>query len=99
MASRKDKQINHQIEEAFYLKAVGGLQQREEKTITEDDGKGLSKEKREVTVKQLPPDLDAIKAWLRERSPERWHTESDKGQSGVIRVITSVPRPEEQEGG
>ena len=40
MAKRADKQLNGEIERAFFQKAVGGWIQREEKTITEDDGKG-----------------------------------------------------------
>ncbi|MEG0934012.1 MAG: hypothetical protein RSJ41_00300 [Clostridia bacterium] len=99
MAARQDKRLNAAIEEAFYQKAVGGLVQREEKTVTEDDGKGCVKEKREVIVRQPPPDLDAIKAWLKERAPERWRGDGDKGAAAgnVIRVVTCAPRPEDEE--
>ena len=97
MARRADKQLNGEIERAFYQKAVGGWLQREEKTITEDDGKGAAKEKHEVILKQMPPDLDAIRAWLRERAPERWRGEPEKQQGGgIIRVVSAVPRPDEE---
>lgn len=90
-----DKALNTKIEQAFFQKAVGGWEQREEKTVTEDDGKGGQKEKREVLIKRAAPDLDAIRAWLRERAPERWAGEGDKAQGGMIRVVSQVPRPEE----
>ncbi len=98
MSIQKDKRLTAEVEDAFYLKAVGGITQREEKCVTEDDGKGGVKEKKEVIVKQLPPDLDAIKAWLRERAPGRWRGEAEKGTGGVIRVVSQVPRPDETEG-
>lgn len=99
MGKASDRRLTGQVEEAFYQKAVGGITQREEKSTTEDDGKGGMKEKREIVIKQLPPDLDAIKAWLRERAPERWRGEGEKnsaGAGGVIRVISRVPRPGEE---
>lgn len=94
MSKTTDKRLNAQIEEAFYQKAIGGITQREEKCVSEDDGKGNVKEKKEVVVKQLPPDLDAIRAWLRERAPERWNGGDKGGASNMVRVITRVPRPE-----
>lgn len=97
MAKRTDKEINGEIERAFYQKAVGGWLQREEKTVTEEDGKGTAKEKKEVVLKQMPPDLDAIKAWLKERDPKRWRGEAEKPGGNVIRVVSSVPRPDAED--
>lgn len=97
MSAKEDKQLNSQIEHAFFLKAVGGWEMREEKTITEDDGKGGQREKHEVNVRQAPPDLEAIRCWLSERAPKRWRGENGARAIGAraIRVLTRVPRPGE----
>ena len=81
------------VEHALYMKAVGFVQ-REEKTVTEDDGKGGRREKREVSMKQVPPDGNCIMTWLKDRQPDRWREAQDGG--GRICVVSDVPRPEEE---
>lgn len=84
---------SREVEQALYRRAVG-FQQREEKTAFEEDGKGGVKEKKEVTIKDVPPDLPAIQAWLKARAPDRWGG-GDADKSGpTIRVVSDVPRPE-----
>ncbi|NLG25165.1 MAG: hypothetical protein GX558_07390 [Clostridiales bacterium] len=82
---------SREVERALYRRAVG-FQQREEKTAFEEDGKGGVKEKKEVTVKEVPPDLPSIQAWLKARAPDRWG--GDGGDKDpTIRVVSGVPRP------
>ena len=79
-----------EVEQALYMCAVGFVQ-KEEKEITEEDGKGVLRRKREVSIKQVPPDAKCILSWLKERQPDRWGDEEEKTAS--IRVISEVPRP------
>jgi hypothetical protein len=93
--TKKDEDVESlSVEQALYRKAVG-FQQREEKTAFEEDGKGGVKEKKEVTIKDVPPDLPAIQAWLKARAPDRWG--GDGGADPVIRVVSEVPRPPERD--
>lgn len=81
------------VEQALYLRAVGFVQ-KEEKTVTEDDGKGGYREKREVVMKQVLPDSGCIMTWLKDRQRDRW--EAAQGDCVTqIQVISEAPRPEE----
>ena len=80
-----------EVERALYLCAVGYVQ-KEEKNIIEEDEKGVRRKKREVTVRQVPPDAKCIMSWLKGRQPERWQ-EEEEGRAACIQVISEAPRP------
>lgn len=80
------------VEQALYLRAVGFVQ-KEEKTVIEDDGKGGVREKREVILKQVPPDSGCIMTWLRDRQRDRWDAAQEQNVA-CIQVVTEAPRPD-----
>lgn len=81
------------VEQALFMRAVGFVQ-KEEKTVTEDDGKGGYREKREVVMKQVPPDSGCSMTWLKDKQRDRW--EAAQGECATqIQVVSEAPRPEE----
>ena len=80
------------VEQALYMRAVGFVQ-KEEKTVTEDDGKGGYREKREVVMKQVPPDSGCIMTWLKDKQRERWGAAQGEART-QIQVISEAMRPD-----
>ena len=76
------EQTDAMVEEALLKKALG-FSTSEEKRVVKTNGQ------EEVTTvsKEVPPDVSAASAWLKNRCPDRW---SDKPQDSNIEVIRKL---------
>lgn len=91
MKREKGDAKNKRVEEALLKLALGHVLEEERETI-EEDASGKLKKKTERIRKEIAPDMRAVLEWLRNQSPDTWGEVG--GQSPVIQLISSIPRPD-----
>lgn len=103
--SRGKEIVDYQVENAL-LKVALGYKTKEVKVLMErdPDGKGNRKIKKEVTEKEIGPNVTAIMAWLNNRKPDSWKrnrdniiTNDDKDNNITVNIIRKGKQEDDNE--
>lgn len=97
--------VDYQVENAL-LKCALGYKTREVKTIIsgKPDAKGNRSIKKEITEKDVAPNVTAIMAWLNNRKPDSWKRNrdniletDDKNNNITVNIIRRGKREDEED--